>query len=679
MSTKRTLLYLALLVGLAALVWVLWPASEQENARAPRKRDRLSRAGLQSPALMGRDQEPVLLTAVQGRVLDGDTGQPIPEVKLSFSALGASASATTDAKGEYRVEIPGGTYRVGLRCGTHVAPRRGNRVQVEPGSPVQWLDFQLYRRASVAGRVVDPGSQPVASATVRVERARGPRRFDAAGIATTTDAQGRFTLRVPPGEVVLRAESVKLGTALSSPLYVQAGAHLEGVTIRVGGGLVLTGQVIGPGGQQVTGAEVLLRDELGVRRVPCDDEGGFGVTGLSPGAKLLQATAKDFSPSHVTQLKLRPGRPQKVLLQVIASKGVGGQVVDANDEPLGGIKVTVRPGNPGSRLVHLAEPAQTTTGADGRFMVTQVPLAPLVITAHGPGNLVASRSGVAPGTYDTVLRLQGTGVIVGKVSDGMSGKPVRDFTVAVTAATGTGNPYSPLPALRVVSPSGSFTVEDLVPGTYTLSFTAPGYGAEERTKVAVTAGHNTRVAVVLNAAGEIAGVVVDPRGVGIPGASVRVDTGWLGEPAVTDAAGGFTIRDVARGRRSLSTTHPGYDTRIVSGVSVFPKRTAQVRVELSPKSGKGPGLRFSGIGVVLSNRAGKLTVLQALAGSPAEVAGIVAGDVVLAINGARMSFQEAIEAIRGIIGTPVRLRLLRGERSFEVDVIRDEVALPGKS
>lgn len=679
MTTKRTVLYLALLLGLGVLVWILWPGSEQETASSPRKRARVSRTGLRSPALMGRDQEPVLLTAVQGRVLDGDSGQPIPEVKLSFSAVGASASAKTDAKGEYRVEIPGGTYRVGLRCQTHVAPRVGNRIQVEPGSPVHWLDFQLYRLASVAGRVVDPGSQPVASATVRVRRARGPRRFDATGITTTTDVQGRFTLRVPPGEVVLRAESGSLGAALSSPLYVQPGAHLEGVTIRVGGGLALTGRVIGPGGQQVTGAEVLLRDELGLRRVPCDDQGEFGATGLSPGSKLLQATAKDFSPSHVSRIQLRPGQRQKVVLQVTASKGVGGQVVDENDEPLGGIKVTVRPGDPGSRLVHLAEPAEVTTGADGRFMVTQVPVAPLVVTAHGPGNLVASRSGVAPGTFDTVLRLQATGTIVGKVTDGMSGKPVRDFTVAVTAASGTGTPYGPLPALRVVSPSGSFAVEDLVPGTYSLSFTAPGYGAEERTKVPVTAGHNSRVAVVLNAAGEIAGVVVDPRGVGIPGASVRVDTGWLGEPALSDATGRFTIRDVARGRRSLSTTHPGYDTRIVSGVSVFPKSTAEVRVELSPKSGKGPGLRFSGIGVVLSNRAGKLTVLEALAGSPAEVAGIAAGDVVLAINGSRMSFQEAIEAIRGIIGTPVRLRLQRGERTFELDVMRDEVALPGKS
>jgi C-terminal processing protease CtpA/Prc len=158
-----------------------------------------------------------------------------------------------------------------------------------------------------------------------------------------------------------------------------------------------------------------------------------------------------------------------------------------------------------------------------------------------------------------------------------------------------------------------------------------------------------------------------------------VETGWLGEAVVTDAQGKFVIRDVARGLRSLSASHPGYDTRIVSGVSVFAKSTAEIRVELQPKSGPSPSLRLTGIGVVLTHRAGRVTVLEALAGSPAELAGMRAGDVVLAVNGAQLGFQEAIEAIRGILGTPVRLRLQRGERVFDVDVIRDEVAVPGKS
>lgn len=681
MSGKRILVYLILLGCLTALVWALLSRdTARPSAPGSKAHQRTRRPGprrsLHLPALPGGDREPELLTMVQGRVLDGDSGEPVNEVQLTFRSTSASGSGVTDGTGTYRVELPGGTYGVTLRATTHVAPRGPTRVQVERGSPVRWLDFTVYRLASMAGRVVDAGGKAVPSATVRVERARGPRRFDTRGMSGATDAQGRFTLRVPPGEVVLRADAGLRGAALSPPLYVRSGAHVTGVTIRVGQGLSLTGRVVGPGNQRVSGGQVLLRDELGVRKLPCDTDGNFAAGGLTPGAKLLQAAAPDFSPSQATQILLGPGNPVHLVLQLTSSKGVGGQVVDEGGEPLGGVVVTVRPGGAASRVAHLQEPQKQSTTADGRFMFTQVPHAPLVLTARGAGNTSASRSGVSPGTYDNVLQLQSTGGIVGQVTDGQKGTPVRDFTVAVTAARGTGNPYGALPRVRVASPSGAYSVQDLVAGTYSLTVTAPGYGPTDKRRVSVVAGHNAQVNVVLDSAGTVAGVTVDPRGVGVPGAAVRLDTGWFGDAAVTDAKGRFELRNVARGRRSLNVSHPDFDTRILSGISVFPEQTADVRVELTPRRGKRPGLRLSGVGVVLSNRAGKLTVVKLIEGSPAEVAGLAAGDVILEIDGRSMGFQQAVEAIRGLIGTPVRLRLQRGDKVFDTDVIRDEVTVP---
>lgn len=684
MSGKRILIYLLLLCGLVAVVWLMATKDSRDNpegpgtARTTGNRKARPTRNLQLPKLPGADREPELLTMVQGRVLDGDTSKPVSEVQLTFRSGLASASGVTDGSGSYQVELPGGTYKVSLRASTHVPPSEGARIQVEQGSPVRWLDFTVYSMATLAGRVVSSDGNAVPGASVRVERARGPRRFETAGMSTRTDTQGRFNLKVPPGEVTLRADAGNVGAALSSNLYTRAGAHVEGITIRLGQGLTLTGRVVGPGNQRVGGASVLLRDELGPRRLPCDTEGSFAAGGLTAGIKLLQATAPEFSSSQVTQIQLRD-KPVHLVLMVTLSKGVGGQVVNVEGEPLGGIKVTVRPGGPASRMTHLEPPQEQTTTADGRFMFTQVPGVPLVLTARGAGNMSASRSGVAPGSYDNVLRLQATGAIVGQVTEGEGGKPVRDFTVAVLGAQGTGNPYGRLPRVRVVSPSGAYTLDNLVPGTYRLSFSAPGHGAAEKTRVAVMADSNTQVNVVLDASGEVAGVVVDPRGVGIPGASVRLDTGWFGEAIVTDADGRFLLEGVARGRRSLTASHPSYDTRIVSGISVFPRQKAQVRVELNPSGGNRPGLRLSGIGVVLTNRAGELIVVKTMNGSPAQVAGIRDGDVISAINGSPMGFQEAIEAIRGLIGTPVRLRLRRGERSFEVDVIRDEVTVPSKS
>jgi hypothetical protein len=497
-----------------------------------------------------------------------------------------------------------------------------------------------------------------------------------------SDRAGRFTLKVPPGEVVLRAEAGRLGAALSPALYVSAGAHLTGVTIRVGGGLTLTGRVVGPGGRTAKRAAVTLEDELGRRTIPCDAEGGFAVGGLSPGNKLVQAEAEGYSPGHVSRIRLRRGRPTHVVLHVALTKGIGGQVVDRDGLPVGGIKVLVQPGSPGAKAAHLQPPLEQITTPQGQFSFQDVPNAPLLVTARTQtGNLSASRSGVAPGSYDLVLQLQGTGAITGRVTDGLSGKPVRDFTVSVTHVQGTrgrvGHRGGPL---RVVSATGEFTLDNLVAGTYSLAFTAPGFGATTQTKLSVVEGHQTRANVLLNAGGSVAGVVVDRRGVGLPGTSIRVDTGWHGQPAVSDANGNFKVENVARGVRSLTASHPAYDTRIISGISVFPNQTAQTRIELSPRKGEKPGLVFSGIGAVLSDRGGRIMVLKTLDGSPAAVAGLLRGDVILTIDGLQKgSFADAVEAIRGIIGTPVRLSLERGKRTFEVDVIRDEVRIPGKS
>ena len=59
---------------------------------------------------------------------------------------------------------------------------------------------------------------------------------------------------------------------------------------------------------------------------------------------------------------------------------------------------------------------------------------------------------------------------------------------------------------------------------------------------------------------------------------------------------------------------------------------------------------FEGIGAQVAAEDGKLTIIAPIAGSPAEKAGIKAGDVILEIDGepvADMSFGEAVLKIRG--------------------------------
>ena len=59
--------------------------------------------------------------------------------------------------------------------------------------------------------------------------------------------------------------------------------------------------------------------------------------------------------------------------------------------------------------------------------------------------------------------------------------------------------------------------------------------------------------------------------------------------------------------------------------------------------------------------------------------GLRTGDRIVSIDAkatAKLGFGAAIEAIRGLAGTPVRLQVKRGQQVFDLDIIRQEVTVP---
>lgn len=90
---------------------------------------------------------------------------------------------------------------------------------------------------------------------------------------------------------------------------------------------------------------------------------------------------------------------------------------------------------------------------------------------------------------------------------------------------------------------------------------------------------------------------------------------------------------------------------------------------------------FEGVGMEIVSQNGALTVVAPLKGSPAERAGVLAGDIILRINGqdtSNLSTEEAVQVIRGPKGTEITLTIVRkGARApIEVKVTRDVINLP---
>ena len=86
-----------------------------------------------------------------------------------------------------------------------------------------------------------------------------------------------------------------------------------------------------------------------------------------------------------------------------------------------------------------------------------------------------------------------------------------------------------------------------------------------------------------------------------------------------------------------------------------------------------------GIGAEIGLRNNKPTIIKPLENSPAQKAGIKAGEVIVKVNdesSSDWSVDKVVGKIRGEIGTSVKLTLLSGDQTREVSVVRQNIVSP---
>lgn len=88
--------------------------------------------------------------------------------------------------------------------------------------------------------------------------------------------------------------------------------------------------------------------------------------------------------------------------------------------------------------------------------------------------------------------------------------------------------------------------------------------------------------------------------------------------------------------------------------------------------------KFSGIGVNIINDAGKIKIISVIEETPAQFADIKAGDIILAINGKKvsgLSLAEVSNLVKGPINTFVNVDILRDKTVLNKKIIRKEIKI----
>lgn len=88
---------------------------------------------------------------------------------------------------------------------------------------------------------------------------------------------------------------------------------------------------------------------------------------------------------------------------------------------------------------------------------------------------------------------------------------------------------------------------------------------------------------------------------------------------------------------------------------------------------------YGGIGIIITMRDGRLTIVSPISDTPGDAAGLQAEDVIVEIEGEStedMTQQRAVDMMRGEPGTDVTITIERGDEVFDVEITRAQIDIP---
>ena len=334
---------------------------------------------------------------------------------------------------------------------------------------------------------------------------------------TKSDESGRFriSLEKPGVLLALRIATPGLPEARLAGPY-DSGDTTDLADLRLPASAKISGRVSDDTGKPVSGARVTVvaggagfgdAEAVYLSEAKSGVDGSFAMPDAPDGPRVLTARAAGFGP--VTRFAFEARAEERIVLRT--GGAVRGILTDASGKPVAGAIV-------------VCEQVAARTDASGAYRLTGVPLGSQTVEAVWKDDFVARKESVKvarEGEADVPLRLAKAAAIAGTVVDEATRKPIAGVRVALS---NPGRVFGRRQAQRVgrTDARGRFRAGGLGARHYTVEATRDGYLPSTIPNVAAVLAQPGSVAIALQRAATVAGVVTDDKGQVVSGARVSI-------------------------------------------------------------------------------------------------------------------------------------------------------------
>jgi hypothetical protein len=451
------------------------------------------------------------------------------------------APVTTNGAGVYLIpDVAPGTVQVTASAAGYVAAPLTSVTVTANSTATQ--DFALVTNSTISGTAFDALGAALPGASVTVS---GPMTE-----TVVTDGSGAYAFTdLAPGlyKVDFDSTQVDLVAPATQAVTIASGGETHAVDGHFLAAAEIDGVVNGPSAAPASGVTVTATGPV-TSSATSALNGSYRLLGLAPGDYTVTFHADGFiDPTPLTVSVLDYGTTVVApTAALVAPSSIHGTVTDAASAPVEGAVVTID----GPAF------ATTTTAADGTYSFSNVATGDYSLTVAAAGYVDSAPITVSVVTAGSDVpqdvTLQVASSVDAYVAD-THGFPINGAAVTVTSVadgtTLTGN----------TDDTGHAIISGLIPGDYTVTSTADGYFTAPPVPLTVAAlGTTYPLDVPVNSPGSVSGLVTDPTGAPLAGATVSLEGPGVSTFTTSGADGSFTFDGLALGQYIVSASDPLY-------------------------------------------------------------------------------------------------------------------------